>query len=268
PGLLELAENFVSFIAASVLKNNRSELEALGADIKALEKLKPPFYRLTYTEAAEILTSDKTVKFMAEQLAGFENRKTEIENQLAELEAELSRGGKKWKMDRIAQQTADLRSELSELEVKIENNPRHARLAANFQWGKDLGGSDETIISLMHDKPVFVTHYPKEAKAFYMKADRTNDRVVENFDMLAPEGFGEIIGGSVREDDYDVLIEKIKAEGYNPESYGWYLDLRKYGSVPHGGFGLGVERTVAWITGEKHIRQCIAFPRMMDKVYI
>ena len=101
-----------------------------------------------------------------------------------------------------------------------------------------------------------------------MRTDRTNDKVVENFDCLAPAGFGEIIGGSVREDDYDMLVERIKHEGYNPESYDWYLDLRKYGSVPHGGFGLGVERTVAWITGEKHIRQCIAFPRMMDKVVI
>ena len=120
----------------------------------------------------------------------------------------------------------------------------------------------------MHDRPVFVTHYPRQAKAFYMRTDRTNDKVVENFDMLAPKGFGEIIGGSAREDDYDILLNKINKEGYNPESYSWYLDLRKYGSVPHGGFGLGVERTVAWITGEKHIRQCIPFPRLMDKVYI
>jgi asparaginyl-tRNA synthetase len=161
-----------------------------------------------------------------------------------------------------------LRSELAELEVKIENNPKHAQLAADFRWGKDLGGSDETIISLMHDKPVFVTHYPREAKAFYMRTDRANEKVVENFDLLAPAGFGEIIGGSVREDDYNRLLARIKQEGYNPQDYEWYLDLRKYGSVPHGGFGLGVERTVAWITGEKHIRQCIAFPRMMDKVYI
>jgi asparaginyl-tRNA synthetase len=131
-----------------------------------------------------------------------------------------------------------------------------------------LGGSDETIISQMHDRPVFVTHYPKAAKAFYMKTDRGNDTVVENFDLLAPAGFGEIIGGSVREDDYERLLARIDQEGYNPDSYQWYLDLRKYGSVPHGGFGLGVERTVAWLTGEKHIRQCIAFPRLMDKVYL
>jgi asparaginyl-tRNA synthetase len=101
-----------------------------------------------------------------------------------------------------------------------------------------------------------------------MKTDRTHEKVVLNFDLLAPAGFGEIIGGSVREDDYDRLLNRIRRQGLNPEPYGWYLDLRKYGSVPHGGFGLGVERTVAWITGEKHIRQCIAFPRMMDKIYI
>ena len=101
-----------------------------------------------------------------------------------------------------------------------------------------------------------------------MKTDRGNDKVVENFDMLAPSGFGEIIGGSVREDDHDTLLAKINGQGYQARDYQWYLDLRKYGSVPHGGFGLGVERTVAWLTGEKHIRQCIAFPRMMDKVYI
>ena len=268
PGLLELAENFVSSVAAQVLKDNRPELESIGADIEALEKLKPPFYRLTYTEVADILTSQKTADFMAAQLAEFNNRKTEIEKQLKDNEAQLKAGGKKWKMEKLTKEITDLKAELGELEVKIENNPKHAKLAADFNWGKDLGGSDETIISLMHDKPVFVTHYPKQAKAFYMRTDRTNDKVVENFDMLAPEGFGEIIGGSVREDDYDNLIEKTKAEGYNPESYDWYLDLRKYGSVPHGGFGLGVERTVAWFTGEKDIRQCIAFPRMMDKVYI
>jgi asparaginyl-tRNA synthetase len=120
----------------------------------------------------------------------------------------------------------------------------------------------------MHDKPVFVTHHPRDAKAFYMKTDRSNEKVVENFDLLAPAGFGEIIGGSVREDDYDYLLKRVHEEGLTPDNYNWYLDLRKYGSVPHGGFGLGVERTVAWITAQKHIRQCIPFPRMMDKIYI
>lgn len=269
PGLLETAENFVSFIVKETLDKNRSELETLGADIEALEKISPPFYRLTYSDSVDILTSDKAKDFLAAQLADFQQERANCESKIAELENQQNQQGlKQWKKDKIAVELIELRASIGELDTKIENNPKHAELAANFQWGKDLGGSDETIISMMHDKPVFITHYPAKAKAFYMKTDRSNDRVVENFDMLAPKGFGEIIGGSMREDSYDILIDKIKAQNLTPDTYSWYLDLRKYGSVPHGGFGLGVERTVAWITGQKHIRQCIAFPRMMDKVYI
>jgi asparaginyl-tRNA synthetase len=267
-GLLELAENFVSFIVERVLQENRSQLETLGADITGLERIKPPFYRLTYTEAVEILTGQKTADFLAQQLQELQNQKQQLESRIAVLEEEQKGQIKQWKRDKNAAELIELRSEIDEVNTRIENNPKHAKLAAEFQWGKDLGGSDETIISQMHDKPVFVTHYPKEAKAFYMKTDRDNEKVVFNFDLLAPAGFGEIIGGSVREDDYNRLVARIKEQGLNVETYDWYLDLRKYGSVPHGGFGLGVERTVAWITGEKHIRQCIPFPRMMDKIYI
>jgi asparaginyl-tRNA synthetase len=267
-GLLELAENFVSSIVARVLQDNRSQLETLGADIAGLEKIKPPFYRLTYSEAVEILKGERTAKFMAEQLTQLNQQKETSEKRIAELEAEQKGQIKQWKRDKNAAELITLRGDLEEVNIKIENNPKHARLAVDFQWGKDLGGSDETIISLMHDKPVFVTHYPKQVKAFYMKTDRSNDKVVLNYDMLAPKGFGEIIGGSVREDDYEMLLKRIDEMCLKRENYSWYIDLRKYGSVPHGGFGLGVERTIAWLTGEPHIRQCIAFPRMMDKVYI
>lgn len=268
-GLLELAENFVSFIVAEVLKNNMEQLKVLNVDIEKLKKITPPFYRLTYTDAVEILTGPKTRAFMAKQLEELKQQEQQMESRIAELTSQQKSGSlKQWETDKIAAELIELNSELAEVKIRIENNPKHDQLAAEFRWGKDLGGSDETIISLMHDKPIFVTHYPKQAKAFYMKNDRTNDKVVLNFDMLAPEGFGEIIGGSTREEDYDVLVQKIKDNGLKVENYEWYLDLRKYGSVPHGGFGLGVERTVAWITGEKHIRQCIAFPRMMDKIYI
>jgi len=267
-GLLELAENFVSFIVIEVLKNNRNELETLGADIAAIEKVKPPFYRLTYTEAVDILTGQKTKDFLAQELQQLQNQKQQIKTKIAELETKQAGQLKQWQKDKIAAELIELCSDLAEVDIKIENNPKHAKLAAEFQWGKDLGGSDETIISQMHDKPIFVSHYPKEAKAFYMKTDRDNEKVVLNFDLLAPAGFGEIIGGSVREDDYDRLVARIKEQGLNVENYNWYLDLRKYGSVPHGGFGLGVERTIAWLTGEKHIRQCIPFPRLMDKIYI
>ena len=267
-GLLELAENFVCFITAEVLQNNKNELETLGADIATLEKTRPPFHRLTYTEAVDVLTGEKTKKFLAKQLQELRNTKIQLETRIAKLE-EKERGGlKQWQSDKIAAELIELRTALVETDTKIENNPRHAKLAAEFQWGGDLGGSDETIISQMHDRPVFITHYPRGAKAFYMKIDGDNERVVLNFDLLAPAGFGEIIGGSVREDDYELLAERIGEQGLDLENYRWYLDLRKYGSVPHGGFGLGVERTIAWLTGERHIRQCIAFPRLMDKVYI
>ena len=267
-GLLQLAENFVSFIIDQVLENNKSHLQTLGADVSALEKVKPPFYRLAYTEAVDILTGNKAKDFLSRQLSELQNQKQQLETQIAQLEKQQAGQLKQWQKDKIAAELIELRTVLAETNTRIENNPKHAKLAAEFKWGKDLGGSDETIISQMHDKPIFVTHYPGQAKAFYMKTDRDNEKVVLNFDMLAPAGFGEIIGGSVREDDYDLLTARIKDEGLNVENYSWYLDLRKYGSVPHGGFGLGVERTVAWLTGEKHIRQCIAFPRMMDKIYI
>jgi asparaginyl-tRNA synthetase len=267
--LLDVAQNFISGIVARVLKDNRFELEFLGADLANLEKITPPFPRLTYSRAVEILTSKETQDFLKKQLDEFHAQRTAMEQQIADIDSQLASGSlKQWQKDKFAAQLIDLRGELEELNTKIENNPKHAQLAADFRWGKDLGGSDETIISQMHEKPVFVTHYPKEAKAFYMRADRSNDKVVENFDCLAPAGFGEIIGGSVREDDYARLVARIEHEGWNPESYSWYLDLRKYGTCPHGGFGLGIERTVAWITGERHIRQTIAFPRMMDKVVI
>ena len=267
-GLLELAEKFVSFIVAQVLQNNKNELETLEADIASLEKIKPPFYKLTYTEAVDILTSQKTRDFLAGQLKELKDQKQQYETRIGELETQQAGQIKQWQKDKIAAELIELRTALVETDTKIENNPKHAELAAEFRWGKDLGGSDETIISQMHDKPVFVTHYPKEAKAFYMKADRLNEKVVLNFDLLAPAGFGEIIGGSMREDDHDLLVARINEQGLAVENYEWYLDLRKYGSVPHGGFGLGVERTIAWLTAQKHIRQCIPFPRMMDKVYI
>lgn len=267
-GLLTLAENFVTFIVKKVLAENRSQLETLGADIGTLEKIVPPFHKLTYTEAAEILTSERTKKFMAEQLAELKQHKQQLQEQIETLKQASASNARQWKKDKIAAEIIETKSRFADVETKIENNPTHAKLAAEFTWGKDLGGSDETIISQMFDKPVFITHYPGQAKAFYMKADRRNEKVVENFDMLAPAGFGEIIGGSLREDDYDRLFQKIKAHGYKIENYEWYLDLRKYGSVPHGGFGLGVERTVAWLGSEKHIRHCIAFPRMTDKMLL
>jgi asparaginyl-tRNA synthetase len=140
-------------------------------------------------------------------------------------------------------------------------------LGSTIEWGGDLGGDDETLLAKQYDRPVMVYNYPKAVKAFYMKENPADPRTVLNNDMLAPEGYGEIIGGSQREDDYDKLRARIMAEGLPEEAYGWYLDLRKYGTFVHAGFGLGVERTVAWICGIPHIREAIAFPRTLYRLW-
>ena len=135
-----------------------------------------------------------------------------------------------------------------------------------IEWGEDLGAEHETVLTEGRDKPLFVFDYPREAKAFYMKENPEDPRTVKCNDLLAPEGYGEIIGGSQREDDHDRLLERIREEGLPEEAYDWYLDLRRYGTFPHSGFGLGLERTVGWICGVPHLRETIAFPRMMTRL--
>ena len=134
---------------------------------------------------------------------------------------------------------------------------------SEFEYGNDLGAGDETIISSQFDRPVMVHHYPAVVKAFYMKRDPEKPDLALAVDVLAPEGYGEIIGGSQREDDLNLLIERIKEHNLPMKDFEWYLDLRRYGSVPHSGFGLGLERTVSWICGLEHIRETIPFPRMI-----
>lgn len=135
-----------------------------------------------------------------------------------------------------------------------------------FEWGNDFGGTDETVISEKFDRPVMVHRYPAAVKAFYMKRDPQNDKLALAVDVLAPEGYGEIIGGSQREDDYDTLVQRLKEHKLPQEAFEWYLDLRRYGSVPHSGFGLGIERTVSWICGLDHVRETIPFPRMIYRL--
>jgi len=138
---------------------------------------------------------------------------------------------------------------------------------SKIEWGDDFGGEDETILSQRYEKPVFVLRYPIKCKAFYMKPDPQRPEVALCADLLASEGYGEIIGGGQRIDDYELLERRLKEYKLPREKYEWYLDLRKYGSVPHSGFGLGIERTVAWICGLSHIRETIPFPRMLNKIY-
>ncbi len=135
-----------------------------------------------------------------------------------------------------------------------------------IEWGDDLRGESEDVLMEGRRRPLFVEDWPREAKAFYMKENPEDPRTVKCDDLLAPEGYGEIIGGSQREDDRAKLLERIREEGLPEEAYDWYLDLREYGTFPHSGFGLGVERTVAWITGVEHVRECIPFPRLVNRL--
>ncbi|OLO42531.1 asparagine--tRNA ligase [Alkalihalophilus pseudofirmus] len=143
----------------------------------------------------------------------------------------------------------------------------HEKGFNDIEWGDDFGAPHETAIAETYDKPVFITHYPTSLKPFYMQPDPTNDKVVLCADLIAPEGYGEIIGGSERIHDYELLAERMKEHDLDPVSYKWYAELRKYGSVPHSGFGLGLERTVAWICGVEHVRETIPFPRLLNRLY-
>jgi len=138
---------------------------------------------------------------------------------------------------------------------------------SNFVAGDDLGAPDETILSNMHDRPVLIHHYPAGVKSFYMKRDPEDETKSLSVDVIGTEGAGELIGGSQREEDLDLLLERIEEHKLPQESFEWYLDLRRYGSVPHSGFGLGLERTVGWICGVEHIRETIPFPRMLHRIY-
>ena len=195
---MRVGEEFVSYIVQTVLKDCANELRILERDTSKLESVTPPFPRITYTEAVELL---------------------------------------------------------------------HQKGYSDFQWGEDLGAPHEAAISESFEKPVFVHRYPTAMKAFYMAPDPNDPKVCLSADLLAPEGYGEIIGGGERSADLEYLEQQIEHHHLPRAAYEWYLDLRKYGTVPHCGFGLGVERTVAWVCKLEHVRETIPFPRMLEKIY-
>jgi asparaginyl-tRNA synthetase len=194
---MRLQEELVSYLVERALERCAEELKVLERDTSRLERVKPPFPRISYSDAVE--------------------------------------------------------------ELKAAGN--------EIEWGQDLGAQDETALTDQRDLPLFVQDYPKQVKAFYMKENPDDPRTVLCDDLLVPEGYGEIIGGSQREDDLERLRARIREQGLPEEAYSWYLDLRRYGTFPHSGFGLGIERAVAWITGRHHIRELIPFPRLMNRLH-
>ena len=196
-GIMLVEEQLLTHVLGILMEKCKPELELFGRKTLDLEKAKPPFPRITYSEAFKMIGGEKS----------------------------------------------------------------------GISWGDDLGYEQEKLLTDHFDRPFFVTRYPKKAKAFYHKPDPENAEVTLSVDLLAPEGYGEITGGGQRIEEYEALLARIREEGLDPKGYQWYLDLRKFGSVPHSGFGLGLERVVSWVCKLDHIRDAIAFPRLINRVY-
>jgi asparaginyl-tRNA synthetase len=196
-GLMQLEEELVTHMCVQVALQMPGELKLLRRDLDKISAVKPPFPRITYTQAVE-----------------------KIKEQMSK-----------------------------------------------FEWGQDLGYEEEKVLTEEFDSPFFVTRYPKGVKAFYHMPDPKDSKVTLSVDLLAPEGYGEITGGGQRIHITDQLLARIKEENLNPEDYKWYTELRRFGTVPHSGFGMGVERTVAWVCGLEHIRDAIPFPRLINRIY-
>ena len=206
--LLEIEEQFVSYIVQTVLKENEAELALLGRDPNLLTHIAPPFPRITYDDAV---------------------------------------------------------AKIKELQAATED-PEQKQLL-DMTWGMDFGAPHEAALTRLYDKPIFVTGFPSAVKAFYMEPVPGRPEVCKSADLLAPEGYGEIIGGSERISDPDLLLKRIHEQDLPEAAYKWYIELRRYGSVPHSGFGMGVERTVAWICGIEHVREASPFPRLLNRLY-
>lgn len=270
---MDVIEDFVRYVIRRVLESSRTELEIIERDVAALEKADAPFARITYDEAVEIIKGKRDVNGR-NSIETLVNDLKELKEQIAANDEEIARreahiktpGLKKGEINFNIAAVAKLRAANKELEEKAENIPQWLESARNFEHGNDLGGSDETVITRLFDTPVMVYRWPKAVKAFYMKQDETDPNYVKGVDLLAPEGFGEIVGGGERETDKDYLIEQIKRHELPMEAFEWYLDLRRFGSVPHAGFGLGLERMVAYVCGLRHIRETIPFPRMYGRL--
>ncbi len=263
---MQLAEDCTKAVVKAVLKNCEQELEILKRDTTKLQNtVDKQFPRISYSDAVEILKSDETAAMLKRIEEDSRQEKSDLNGELKKIKKERGQA-KKWRKTQIDQRIKEISARQNQIEEDLRNIPQWRKSALNFEWGNDFGGSDETILTMKYETPVLVHRYPSEIKAFYMKRDAENEKLALAMDMLAPEGYGEIIGGSQREDDLDILLKRLHEHDLPEEVFSWYIDLRKYGSVVHSGFGLGLERTVAWLCGLDHVRETIPFPRMMGRL--
>lgn len=262
---MDLAEAMMRFIVTEVMAKRPHELQILNRDLSYLEKVTKPFPRITYTDAIEMLRSEKTMQLLRDMEQSRIEEREALNQELPTIEKEMG-SAKKFRKTQIEARIREIRARFEEIDEDLRNIPVWRASAQEKTFGDDLGGSDETLLTMQFDTPIMVWGYPSAIKAFYMKRDPENDAIALGVDMLAPEGYGEIIGGGQREEDINLLLERIKEHDLPAEVFSWYLDLRRYGSVPHSGFGLGLERTVAWICGLKHVRETIPFPRMLGRL--
>jgi asparaginyl-tRNA synthetase len=263
---MDLAEAFLTHIVRTVLSDCERELEMLERDTIVLEQVATPFPRLSYTEAVDLLRSDETAELIDQRIADMKQEKADLEEEKEANQKERGQA-KKWRKRQIDAREIEINKRVDEIEEALRNLPDWKASAQTFEWGSDFGGSDETVLTWHFDKPVIVHRFPAKIKAFYMKRDPENDDLAMGVDVLAPEGYGEIIGGGERATDIDYLKKQIDAHGLPEEVFDWYLDLRKFGAVPHSGFGLGLERTVAWLCGIDHVRETIPFPRTLGRLH-
>jgi asparaginyl-tRNA synthetase len=235
-GLMDLAESFITHIITRVLASHRADLKVIGKDITKLEAIIAPVQNATSNEVVILNeVKDPCISSEVTQTSTVPNR-----------------------FPRLSYDVAHAMLEQAYAEGKIENP---------HKYGDDFGSPDETYISSQFDKPVMIHRYPAAFKAFYMQPDPHDLTKALCVDVLAPEGYGEIIGGSQRIDSYDLLKSRIEEHNLPLDAFQWYLDLRKYGSVPHSGFGMGIERAVAWICGLDHVRETIPFARTLNRIY-
>ena len=270
---MDCIEDFVRFVVSETVANCKMELELLERDTASLEKTANPFVRLTYDAAVAIIKGEEkvegktTIEVLEADLIETKSQIEGLKKDIAEREALIAAGGmKKGKVNFNLNTIDKNKNQIKQLEEDERNIPQWLESAKNFTYGEDFGGSDETVLTRMFDVPVMVYDWPHEIKAFYLKRNPENPKFARGVDMLAPEGYGEVVGGGERETNVELLFEKINEHKLPMDVFEWYLDLRRFGSVPHAGFGLGLERLLAWICKLPHVRETIPFPRMYGRL--